>query len=109
MQQPPDNDIPVLTEVVYGLDEDDAPPYPSHAEALVAELQTRLAAETFTLADELLKSAFAEMEAHLFEQISARLRERLPDLIDAILREHLIDDALESKGGSAAADTLPGP
>jgi hypothetical protein len=29
------------------------------------------------------------MEATLFEQISARLRTELPELIDATLREHL--------------------
>jgi len=93
MQKPSDPGIPVLTEVVYGLEDDESPAYPSPAEALIAELQTRLAAETFTLAEELMRNAFAEMEAHLFEQISRRLRERLPDLIDAILREHLpVDD-----------------
>lgn len=89
MAKPPEPPIPVLTEVVYGLDEEESPAYPTAAEALVAELQTRLAAETFALAEELMRSAFAEMEAHLFEQISRRLRERLPDLIDSILREHL--------------------
>ena len=43
-------------------------------DALLAELQTKLAARTFKLADELLRSAFAEMEATLFEQISGKLR-----------------------------------
>ena len=40
----------------------------------------------------LLHNAFAEMEAKLFAQISARLREELPELIDRILREHLGED-----------------
>ncbi len=88
-QKPPEPSIPVLTDVVYGLDDDESPAYPSETEALIAELQTRLAAETFALAEELMRGAFAELEAHLFEQISGRLRERLPDLIDSILREHL--------------------
>jgi len=89
-QKPSEPGIPVLTEVVYGLEDDETPAaYPFETEALIAELQTRLAAETFALAEELMRSAFAEMEAHLFEQISRRLRERLPDLIDSILREHL--------------------
>ena len=58
------------------------------AETLLAELQTKLASRTFKLTDDLLRSAFAEMEASLFEQVSSRLRRDLPDLIDATLREH---------------------
>ena len=89
MKKPADAGIPVLTDVVFGLEDDEPAGYPTAAESLVAELQTRLAAETFTLTEDLMRGAFAEMEAHLFEQISRRLRERLPDLIDSILREHL--------------------
>jgi uncharacterized protein (DUF2267 family) len=58
-------------------------------DTLIAELQTKLASRTFALADELLRSSFNAMEATLFEQISARLRRELPELIDATLREHL--------------------
>ncbi len=81
-----DTNIPVLTDVIRGatLDRD----------ALIAELQTKLASRTFALADELLRSSFNAMEATLFEQISARLRSELPELIDATLREHL--DAADS-------------
>jgi hypothetical protein len=89
MQKPPDAGIPVLTDVVFGLEDDEPAEYPTAAESLVAELQTRLAAETFALAEDLMRNAFAEMEAHVFEQISRRLRERLPEMIDSILREHL--------------------
>jgi hypothetical protein len=79
-----DTNIPVLTDVIRAgsmplLDRD----------ALIAELQTKLASRTFALADELLRSSFNAMEATLFEQISARLRIELPELIDATLREHL--------------------
>jgi uncharacterized protein (DUF2267 family) len=79
-----DTNIPVLTDAIRGttlptLDRD----------ALIAELQTKLASRTFALADELLRSSFNAMEATLFEQISARLRRELPELIDATLREHL--------------------
>jgi hypothetical protein len=79
-----DTNIPVLTDVIRAaaqptLDRD----------ALIAELQTKLASRTFALADELLRSSFNAMEATLFEQISARLRTELPELIDATLREHL--------------------
>jgi len=79
--------IPVLTDVIRGarpnLDRD----------ALIAELQTKLASRTFALTEELLRASFNAMEATLFEQVSARLRSALPELIDATLREHL--DAAE--------------
>jgi hypothetical protein len=76
--------IPVLTDVIRS-----AASLPGNElDALLAEVQTKLASRTFQLADELLKSAFAELEAALFEQISGKLRRQLPELIDAILREH---------------------
>jgi hypothetical protein len=62
---------------------------PPDVESLIAELQTRLASSTFALTEELLREAFNEMEAKLYEQISARLRRELPELIDTLLREHL--------------------
>ena len=82
--------IPVLTEIIARRDDGTGPP--TQAETLIAELQTRLASGTFALTEELMKSAFAEMEATLYEQISARLRRELPELIDTILREHLARD-----------------
>jgi hypothetical protein len=85
-----ENAIPVLTEVIAGVGE--RPALPADRDTLVAELQTELASRTFLLAEELLRSAFAEMEASLFEQISAKLRRELPELIDATLREHLDTD-----------------
>lgn len=94
MHDPLDSAIPVLTDVVTDLDHA-VPGYPTLTDALVAELQTRLAAATFALAEELMRNAFAEMEAHLLEQITSRLREALPELIDSILREHL-----ETEGNS---------
>ena len=80
-----DINIPTLTEVIRGA----AVPVNLDRDTLIAELQTKLASRTYSLADELLRSAFASMEATLFEQISARLRSELPELIDATLREHL--------------------
>jgi hypothetical protein len=59
---------------------------------LIAELQTEIAAHTFTLTDKILRSAFAEMEASIFEQITGRLRRELPEMIDELLRERLGDD-----------------
>jgi hypothetical protein len=77
--------IPILTDIIRA-----APTTPaSDVETLIAEVQTKLASRTFALTDELLRSAFAQMEATLFEQISSQLRRQLPELIDATLREHL--------------------
>lgn len=67
------------------------PPSPDR-ETLIAELQTQIAAATFELADEILRAAFAEMEASVFEQISGRLRRELPEMIDTLLREHIGED-----------------
>ena len=81
--------IPILTDVILN-----TAPTPLHddRDTLVAELQTKLASRTFALTEDLLRSAFAEMEANLFEQIAAKLRTELPELIDATLREHLGED-----------------
>jgi hypothetical protein len=61
-------------------------------EALIAELQTELASRTFELTDHIMRSAFAQMEANVFAQISGRLRSELPEIIDALLRERLSED-----------------
>lgn len=63
--------------------------------SLIAELQTQLASNAYALTEQLLHNAFSEMEATIFAQISARLREELPELIDRILREHLGEDPEE--------------
>ena len=81
---PPESHIPILTEIIRNA----AAPAGGDFEAVLAEVQTRLAARTFRLTDELLRSAFAEVEAALFEQVSGKLRERLPEIIDATLREY---------------------
>lgn len=84
-QQNVERNIPVLTDVIANT----SSLLPSARDQLVAELQTKLAARTFALTEELLRSAVAEMEATLIEQISSQLRRELPELIDATLREHL--------------------
>jgi hypothetical protein len=86
-------EIPVLRDVVQDpggdrSDEDNA--------ALIAELQTELASSAFALTEQLLHAAFSEMEAAIHEQISRKLRQELPELIDKILRQHLSDDLPES-------------
>jgi hypothetical protein len=81
---PSDLPIPVLTEVIRNAASIDG----HDLEVLLASVQTKLASRAFALTDELLRSAFAEMEATLFAQISGELRRQLPELIDATLREH---------------------
>ena len=59
--------IPVLTDVIRAT----AGSPNAELEALLAELQLKLAARTFKLTDELLRSTFAALEATVFEQIRA--------------------------------------
>jgi hypothetical protein len=82
--------IPILTDVILSA----APTLPPLVErdALVAELQTTLAARAYALTEEVLRTAFAELEASLYERITSRLRRELPEIIDATLREHLPED-----------------
>jgi hypothetical protein len=82
--EPRELSIPVLTDVIRSA----ANLQGAELDAVLAEVQTQLASRTFRLADELLRTAFAEIEAALFEQISGKLRRQLPELIDATLREH---------------------
>jgi hypothetical protein len=107
MAAEPKLDIPILFDAVGRghLDErgpDNVAPLPASAvernltaerETLIAELQTEIAASMFALTDEIMRRAFAEMEAAVFEQISARLRSELPEMIDALLRARLADDS----------------
>lgn len=66
--------------------------FDSRRESLIAELQTQIAADAFALTDDILRKAFAEMEASIFEEISGRLRRDLPETIDRLLRERLGGD-----------------
>jgi len=74
-------DIPILTEAVA----ESAPvPLAVDAKAVHAAILT----ETLELADSLLHQAAKDIEATLFERVLDRLRARLPELVDRILREH---------------------
>jgi hypothetical protein len=94
-----EKDIPILTDIVEDLIEADAQESQAESdlagstipdlETVIAELQTRIASRTYALTDELMRTAFAELEANVFRQISSRLRQQLPELIDAVIREHL--------------------
>jgi hypothetical protein len=84
--------IPILTDVIGTPGDDSVLTGSSNRDALIAELQTEIAAKTFALTDDIMRTAFAEMEASIFEQISGRLRRELPEIVDALLRERLDGD-----------------
>ena len=84
--------IPILTDEISTETDGRVGSEARDMEALIAELQTQLASRTFALTDEIMRRAFAEMEASLFMEISGRLRRELPDMIDSLLRERLGDD-----------------
>lgn len=65
-------------------------------EAALAELEVRLASASLDLTDRLLHTAFQEMEAAMFEQVSNRLRAELPELVARIIREHFGEHFEES-------------
>jgi hypothetical protein len=92
MAATPNVQIPVLTDELNADGESAAKADADEREALIAELQTQIAASTFALTDDIMRKTFAEMEASIFEQITGRLRRELPELVDALLRERLGDD-----------------
>jgi hypothetical protein len=77
-----DDDIPTLTDVV------DLEPQ-EVSEETIAALHSELTARVLELAEELVQDARRDMEVILFERVRDRLRDQLPDLIDAALRERL--------------------
>jgi hypothetical protein len=83
--------IPVLTEAVE--DEADDSLVPPSALAAVPELdlgglEAQLTATVQDYASELVHQACRDMEAVLIEQVSDRLKARLPALIAEVLEEH---------------------
>lgn len=93
--------IPVLTDMIGG--NADAPDLPARVETLIAELQTEIAASTFELTERLIRGAIAELEGTLFEQISKRLRQELPELIDTVIRQHLAESLDETRDEEPAS------
>ena len=93
-----DDDIPVLTEALSAEEiaelegGDAAEPRYEISEEQLGEMRADLAARTHDLADQLVHTAFRDMEAALFEQVSTRLRAELPELIERVLGDHLNND-----------------
>lgn len=92
MAATPNVHIPILTEELSEDEESTDRSDSGDRDALIAELQTQIAASTFALTNDIMRKAFAEMEASIFEQISGRLRRELPEMVDALLRERLGDE-----------------
>jgi Zn-dependent M32 family carboxypeptidase len=61
----------------------------------VKSVHAAILTETLELADSLLHQAAKDIEATLFERVFDRLRARLPELVDRILREHAAARAAE--------------
>ena len=55
----------------------------------LAALKAELVAVAWEVVLDSLHSAVREVEAALFEQVSARLREELPEIVERALRNHL--------------------
>jgi hypothetical protein len=63
---------------------------PRHlSEHELAALKAELVAVAWEIVIDLLHSAVREVEAALFEQVSARLRDELPEIVERALRNHL--------------------
>ncbi len=98
------DELPVLTERAEGMSDAPSAADAPDADDRLAALQAAISADALALAERLLHSAFTEMEATLFEQVSNRLRQELPELVDRVLREHLVDGRLQR---SVAPDPRP--
>jgi len=67
-----------------------AVPAPRHlSDHELAALKAELVAVAWEIVLDLLHSAVREVEAALFEQVSARLRDELPEIVERALRNHL--------------------
>lgn len=55
----------------------------------LAALKAELVAVAWEVVLDLLHSAVREVEAALFEQVSSRLRDELPEIVERALRNHL--------------------
>jgi hypothetical protein len=79
-----DDDLPVLTEAVQTPDA--LPDMPS-ADELV-KLESKLCAESLTLADHLIHEACHDVEDIIVERAMGKLRSELPALVSRVLHDH---------------------
>jgi hypothetical protein len=89
--------IPVLLKAASESEPDSPPvltavaiPAPRHlSDHELAALKAELVGVAWEVVLDSLHSAVREVEAALFEQVSSRLRDELPDIVERALRNHL--------------------
>ncbi len=86
-----DDDLPVLTETV------DTPTLPTNRSSASAnrpsadelvKLESKLCAQSLTLADQMLHDACHDVEDMIVERVMSKLRSELPALISRVLHDH---------------------
>ena len=77
-----DEAIPTLTEIV-------ELEGPSIDPQLLEAMQAEISARVMRLVEELMREASRELETILLKRVSDRLRQRLPELVEDAMREHL--------------------
>ena len=86
-----DDDLPVLTETV------DRPMLPTNRSSASAnrpsadelvKLESKLCAQSLTLADQMLHDACHDVEDMIVERVMSKLRSELPALISRVLHDH---------------------
>jgi hypothetical protein len=97
VKKKPDQVVPVLVKKA-GDDPPDAPPVLRSIAAPaphqvsdheLAALKAELVGVAWEVVLDSLHSAVREVEAALFEQVSSRLRDELPEIVERALRNHL--------------------
>ena len=80
--RPTDEAIPTLTEIV-------ELEGPSIDPELLEAMQAEISARVMRLVEELMREASRELETILLKRVSDQLRQRLPELVEDAMREHL--------------------
>ncbi len=86
-----DDDLPVLTDTVdvptIPADKSSASANRPSADELV-KLESKLCAQSLTLADQMLHDACHDIEDMIVERVLSKLRSELPALISRVLHDH---------------------
>ncbi len=89
-----DDDLPVLTEAVETPaalpDRPSAPVGRPSADELV-KLESKLCAQSLTLADQMIHEACHDVEDIIVERVMSKLRSELPALVSRVLHDHFDD------------------
>ena len=85
----PADDLPVLTQAVSGPKRPPAPNARLLGEADVERLRERLMVGSFELLERLVSESLKDMELRLYEDLTGRLREELPGLVERVMEQQL--------------------